>query len=129
MFQAIAAHLAPGGLAAIAIMATMPESWEAGTDGNAPRPDVQEHGAWIFSSLPRAIVADAEGVTIYRLRQTVSPEGDLSEEEHVFRLRELSAERLEAEALAAGLSARERREVAETDDYVGSTVVVFEGAE
>ncbi len=129
MLEAIGAHLAPGGLAAIAIMAMVPESWRAGTDGSAPRPDVQERGAWIFSSLPRAIVADAEGITVYRLRQTVSPEGDLSEEEHVFRLRDLSARAAGGGGARRGLRPRERREVAETDDYVGSTIVVFEGVE
>jgi len=130
MLASVASHLEPGGIAAFALMAAMPEPWRAGRDGDAPAPDVGERDAWVFSSLPVAVEADpGVGIVVHRLRQTVSPEGALSEEEHVFRLAELSAGRLEQEAAAAGLRPRERHEVAETDDFVGSTVVVVEAPE
>jgi SAM-dependent methyltransferase len=126
MLARITAHLRAGGRAAIAVMAATPESWTAAQLADAPHPDVRERDAWIFSSLPVAIERDDDGVIIRRLRQIVSPGGELSEEQHVFTLARLPADRLEAEAEAAGLRPAGRREVPETDDHVGSTVVLLE---
>jgi SAM-dependent methyltransferase len=125
MLGRIAAHLRPGARAAIALMTTLPESWTAAESG-AVTPDVRERGAWVFSSLPIAIEAGDDDVVIRRLRQIVSPSGKLTEEEHVFTLIRLPADRLEAEAEAAGLVPAGRREVPETEDHVGSTVVLLE---
>jgi SAM-dependent methyltransferase len=127
LLGSVEAHLAPGGLAALAVMDRTPESWRAGAAHAAPQPDVRERDEWIFSSLPLAIERDGGGVVVHRLRQIVSPEGDLTEEAHSFRLHELAPDRLEAEAREAGMRALDRREVPETEDYVGSTVVVLEG--
>ncbi len=128
MLRSISAHLEPGGFAAFALMAETPEPWRAGEGEAAPLPDVTERGAWIFSSLPLSIERSGRGVTIRRLRQTVSPDGNLSDVEHVFDLTLVSPEDLGAEAAEAGLRAREQRAVPETDDYVGSTVIVLEHA-
>jgi SAM-dependent methyltransferase len=124
--QATAAHLDPDGLAAFAILERPAEPWRASPEAPAPAPDVREHDGWVYSSLPLAIELDGEAIAVRRLRQTVSPEGDLSEAESIVRMHVLSAERLEREAGAAGLALRERRDVAATDDHMGSTVVVFE---
>lgn len=126
MLACVAGHLVPGGLAAFAVMAATPEPWRAGEGASPPPPDVRERGEWTFSSLPLAIERNAGGVALRRLRQIISADGELSEEEHVVHLRELTAPALEAEALAAGLRPRERREVPETEDHVGSVVVVCE---
>ena len=126
MLASIAAHLEPGGWAAVAIMSEMPGSWQAGPDKDLPPPDVRERDDWVYSSLPVAIEAGGDGILVRRLRQTVSPEGALAEEEHVFSLLDLPAAKLEEEAAGAGLVPRERREVPETDDFVGSTVVILE---
>ncbi len=81
---------------------------------------------WVYSSLPlETVVADGE-IVVRRLRQTVSPEGSLSDEVDEVRLRILSAEGLEREAREAGLRPAGRRAIPATDAHVGSTVVLFE---
>lgn len=120
----VAAHLAPGGAAAFAIVEEMPEP----IDPSPPLPDAREVGGWVYSSLPiDARVGDGE-IRVRRLRQTVSPAGELSEESVDVVLRALDAETLEREATAIGLRPAGRRAVPPTEAHVGSTVVVFEGA-
>jgi SAM-dependent methyltransferase len=122
--RCVAAHLAPGGLAAFAIVEEMPEPVDAGP----PLPDTREVEGWVYSSLPiEALVADGE-IRVRRLRQIVSPAGELSEELHELSLRELDAATLWDEAQRAGLAPAGRRTVPATDDHVGSTVVLLEGA-
>ena len=115
----IASHLAPGGRAALAIVEGLP----AEPEGPPPLPDVREVGGWVYSSLPVDAVDIGEEIVILRLRQTVSPDGELSEERNEIRIRTLAAEQLEREALAAGLAPLGRRAIPPTDLHVGSTVV------
>jgi hypothetical protein len=63
-------------------------------------------------------------VVVTRRRLAVSPAGELNEDtaEIVFDL--VSAAEFEDEARAAGLAPVERRTVPETDDHIGSTVIV-----
>ncbi len=95
-------------------------------DAAPPLPDTREVDGWVYSSLPiEARVEDGE-IRVRRLRQTVSPGGELSEEVDEVVLRELDASTLEAEAEAAGLRPAGRRAVPPTDAHVGSTVVLLE---
>jgi SAM-dependent methyltransferase len=120
--RCVAAHLAPGGLAAFAIVEGMPEP----IDASPPLPDTREVEGWVYSSLPiEAFVGNGE-IRVRRLRQTVSPAGELTEELHELSLRELDAATLEGEARRAGLAAAGRRTVPPTADHVGSTVVLLE---
>ncbi len=130
----IAAHLAPGGLTALAIVEDpLAEQDVAPFSGYGrekrhtppPLPDTREVDGTVYSSLPLPTVVDREGMVVRRLRQTVSPDGDLGEEESAIRLRALSADRLEREAGTAGLEPLPRRSIAPTDDHVGSTVVLL----
>jgi SAM-dependent methyltransferase len=118
----IAAHLLPGGRIALAIVEEVPRA----SEGPPPLPDVREVDGWVYSSLPLDVVEVGEEILIRRLRQTVSPAGELSEEGNEIRLRTLSAAALEGEGVAAGLAPRARRETPPTDLHVGSTVVVLE---
>jgi SAM-dependent methyltransferase len=119
-----AAHLGPAGRVAAAII----ESAAASLDGPAAAlPDVRERDGWVHSSLPVAVGTTAGGVEIRRLRQSVSPDGSLSEEEHTDRLDALDANALEVEAASAGLRPAGRLEVAPADGYLGSVVVILEG--
>jgi SAM-dependent methyltransferase len=118
----VAEHLRPGGLAAFAIVEDAPTT-EAGS--SAP-PDVREVAGWIHSSLPLEVAVTAASIVVRRLRQTVSPLGELKEELDEVRLARLSAGTLEREALAAGLRAIGRREILPTETHVGSTVVLLE---
>jgi SAM-dependent methyltransferase len=117
-----AAALAPGGVLAAAIVETLPRA----TDVLPPLPDVREVDGWVYSSLPVAAATAEQGIVLRRLRQTVSPAGELGEEDDEVQLRTFSAEELEDEAAGAGFLPAGRRAIPETDAHVGSVVVVLE---
>ena len=117
----LAAHLLPGGRIALAIVEELPRE----SEGPAPLPDVREVDGWVYSSLPLDAVDIGEEIVIRRLRQTVSPAGELSEEGNEIRIRTLAAAELEAEGAEVGLVPLARRRIPPTDLHVGSTVVVL----
>jgi SAM-dependent methyltransferase len=115
----------PGGRAAFAIV----EELRPAPQGSPPPlPDVRQVDGWIYSSLPLEPVVDSERILLRRLRQTVDPDGNMSDEMNEVELRVLSAEELEGEATEAGLLPAGRREIAATEAHVGSTVVLLEKA-
>ncbi len=120
--EGIARALAPGGIAALGIVQG---PITVGEDAPEILPDVRELDGHIHSSLPLGIHSDDERLEVHRLRQTVAPDGRLSESEHIDRLDILDAETLEAEASGAGLEVAGTLEVAETDRYVGSSIVLL----
>lgn len=122
--RCVAAALRPGGRFAAAILEGMPEP-----DGAPPPlPDVREVDGWVYSSLAvEAAVAPGE-IVVHRLRQTVSPLGELDEEPNQVRITTFPAAQLEEEAAAAGLRGVQRRQIPATDIHVGSVVVVLEKA-
>jgi SAM-dependent methyltransferase len=120
-----AAHLAPGGVLAAALV----DPSEAETPEESPgppAPDVREHEGWVYSSQPLATRVEGASLVVERLRETVSPSGELTEERHTARLDLVSPQELESEARAHRLVPLERRFVPPTADHVGSTVVVVE---
>lgn len=117
----------PGGLAAFAIVERMPDPPPPGASA-PPLPDVRQVEGWIYSSLPLESVALPDAILLRRLRQTVDPDGSMSEELNEIRLASLSAGTLEAEGRAVGLLPVGRREIPATEAHVGSTVVLFEKA-
>lgn len=120
----VAAHLVPGGLAAFAIVESLPEP----AAGPPPLPDTREVDGWVYSSLPLEAAPDGDGsIRVRRLRQTVSPAGELREELDETLLHRLDAAALEREAAVAGLRPAGRRAVPPTGDHVGSTVVLLQG--
>lgn len=130
----IAAHLSAGGTAALAIVDDVDggaewSSWSSHERPSRPEepplPDTREVDGTVYSSLPLPTVLDGGAIVVRRLRQTVTPDGRLAEEENTIRLRALAAEQLEDEARGAGLEPLPRRSVAATEDHVGSTVVVL----
>jgi len=117
----VAEHLEPGGLLAAAIVEGMPEA-----DGAPPPlPDVREVDGWVYSSLATEAAVSPGEIVVRRLRQTVSPAGELSEEPNEIRLATFPAAQLEAEGMLAGLDPVARHEIAPTDLHVGSVVVVL----
>ncbi|HWW68033.1 MAG TPA: methyltransferase domain-containing protein [Solirubrobacterales bacterium] len=122
--QCIVKHLRPGGQAAVAIVEKVPDA--AGQTGGPPIPDAREVNGWVYSSLPIDTGLDADAIVVRRLRQTVSPDGELSDEVDETRLWRFSAEALECEAVEAGLAPVGHREIPATDAHVGSTVVLLE---
>ncbi|HMJ73057.1 MAG TPA: class I SAM-dependent methyltransferase [Solirubrobacterales bacterium] len=117
----VAAHLSPDGVAAFAIVESMPEP----VDSASPLPDTREVDGWVYSSLPVDALVDSGSIRVRRLRQTVSPEGELEEELYEVELQRLDAETLEAEARNAGLRPAGRRTIPPTDAHVGSTAVLL----
>jgi SAM-dependent methyltransferase len=114
----------PGGRAAFAIVEDMP-TLPPGTSA-PPLPDVRQIEGWIYSSLPLEPIAGPDTILLRRLRQTVDPDGNMSEELNEIELAVLSADTLEEEGLAVGLQPAGRREIPATEAHVGSTVVLFE---
>ncbi len=117
-------HLAPGALLAAAVVDGIPP--ELVEDAPSPLPDTLERDGWVFSSLPLDADLIDGTIVVRRLRQAVSPDGEMSEELDEVPLRLLSAEAVEAEARAAGLEPVDRREIPPNDTHVGSAVVVME---
>jgi SAM-dependent methyltransferase len=120
-------QLEPGGLLAVALA----DPFEAVPADTAlpPLPDVLEEDGWVLSSRPLAVRPEPGVVAVDRLRQLVSPAGELSEELVTVRLDSVSPAELEAEAVAGGLRPAGRRSVPETADHVGSTVVLLSAPE
>jgi SAM-dependent methyltransferase len=125
MLARVRTHLRPGGMAALALLGSG-EEWTA-TPEDAPLPDIRDEGAWVYSSLPVAVrlVEHGTAIVLDRLRQTVSPTWEVHEEPSQIRLEVLPPEVLEQEAQAVGLDPLPSREIAPTDDHVGSTVVLL----
>lgn len=120
--RCIAAALRPGGIFAAAIIEGMPEP-----DGAPPPlPDVREVDGWVYSSLAVEAAVGPGEIVVRRLRQTVSPEGALSEEPNEVRIATFAAESLESEAEPFGLLPAGRRVIGATDIHVGSLVVLLE---
>jgi SAM-dependent methyltransferase len=123
MLGCVARHLRPGGRAAFALLG----AYAAGAaDDPPPLPDVGERQGWVYSSQPIEVTAVDGAIEIRRLRQLVSPAGQLESELDVVRLDQLDPDQLVAEASAAGLREAERLDVAPTPDHVGSVVCILE---
>jgi SAM-dependent methyltransferase len=124
-FFASARHaLVPGGIVALAIT----EALEGFDDAlPLPLPDLGELDGWTFVSQPVAVRAEPGAARIERVRQLIAPDGTRTAEEDVVRLAHVSPAGLAEEAARHGLAAAALRHVPETDDHVGSQVVVLRG--
>jgi SAM-dependent methyltransferase len=118
----IAAHLAPGGLAALAIVDELPQA----DDLSPPLPDTREVDGWVYSSQPLETISSMLAIRVRRLRQTVSPGGELSEEIDEVQMRPLTVRKIEDEAAPFMLRGAGLRAVADSEDYADSTVVLLE---
>ena len=116
----VARHLAPGGVFAAAL--ANPPEYEGEV---RPLPDMREDDGWLWSSQPVAVRRAPTGMLIERTRETVSPAGERTVEADEILLTSVLPEDLEAAGERHGLRVLPRREVRETDDYVGSEVVML----
>jgi SAM-dependent methyltransferase len=124
MLSCVHRHLTEGGLLAVAL--ADPFEGVAADAALPPLPDVLEQEGWVLSSTPVAVRSEPGAVAVERLRQAVSPAGELAESMVTVRLEEVDAGTLEREALDGGLRPLARRLVPDTRDHVGSTVVLLE---
>jgi SAM-dependent methyltransferase len=116
--------LAAGGRVALALAET-PAPFEE--PGALPAADVGDAGGWRFVSQPLAIRLGPDTWTIERARHLVAPDGSRVIENDRIELAALTAGGLAAEGVAAGLAAEPPEHVAETEDHVGSEVVILRG--
>lgn len=119
--RCVAEHLTADGLAAFAIVEGVPIS----DDDFLPLPDTRDVDGWVYSSQAIETLLDGNWIRARRLRQTVSPAGELEEEVSEDLLHVLTAAALEDEAMQAGLRPAGCRIVPQTDDHVGSTVILL----
>jgi SAM-dependent methyltransferase len=122
MLRRVHTHLDSGG----AFAAALAEARAALPDGEAspPLPDMLERDGWVYSSQPLSVEERNGRVVVERRRQAVSPAGELDQELVEIALDLVSAKEFERELEAAGFAELERREIPETADHIGSTVIV-----
>jgi SAM-dependent methyltransferase len=122
MLRRVHAHLRPNATFAAALV----DLSEVITDDtpSPPLPDILEREGWVFSSQPISLAMDDDGLVVERRRQAVSPAGEIEESTTAIAFDYVSPGRFEAEARAAGLEPVARREIPETRDHFGSTVVI-----
>ena len=123
MLACVRRHLLPGGVLAAAIADPLEDV--SADDALPPLPDVREQGGWVYSSMPVAVRVQERSTAIDRLRQAVSPGGELAETLATIELDRVVPDELEESARRAGFRVRPRRQVPPTDDYVGSAVVIL----
>ncbi len=121
--DAIKATLAPGGVVAVAIAEDV-EPYDA--EDQVPFV-VAEHDGVRFESDPYAIVEDGDAYILHHARVRQAPDGTRESTVRHTRLDRLDAETLEAEAAAAGYRVLPRRVIEQTDEHVGSAVVMLGG--
>jgi SAM-dependent methyltransferase len=121
----IADHLEPDGLFAAAILQEpLPPSGRT-----EALPDVRDVGGWVHSSLPLEVRVEQDDLEIHRLRQLVAPDGSLTEELDVTAVDRLRPGVLEAEAERCGLRVAGAEPIGETDEHVGSLLLLMERAD
>lgn len=123
MLRCVRAHLQPGGLFAAALADPFDDIPEE--DLQPPLPDVREEGGWVFSSMPVLLRVEDDSTAIDRLRQAVSPDGELTESMNTVVLDYVEPEQLEQEA-ADLFRVLPQRTVPEDERYLGSNVVMLE---
>ena len=121
----LAGALERGGICALALV---DESTlvERGAAPSPVRPDMRELDGWVFSSEPLWVQVSDDVLRMRRLRERVSPGGDLVRKVHDDVLHRLSPEQLEAEGATAGLRPAGRRTIPSSDYEAGSITVLME---
>jgi SAM-dependent methyltransferase len=124
----LARLLAPGGRLAVALVdeGTLAEAGGEGEAAAAPRPDMREVDEWVFSSEPLWVQVLDDRLRMRRLRQRVSPQGDMTRRVHDDVLFRVSPDELEAHASEAGLRPVGRSQVPSSEQEAGSVIVILE---
>jgi SAM-dependent methyltransferase len=122
MLERVRAHLREGGVFATALARPLDAIPEG--DASPPLPDMLERDGWVFSSQPVSVHEQSGRVVVTRQRQAVSPAGELQEEQVEVSLDVVAIGEFEDELRGAGFRDIERRDIPETGDHIGSTVVI-----
>jgi SAM-dependent methyltransferase len=98
----------------------------AGTGSPQILPDMREFDGWVYSSEPLWVQVSDDTLRVRRIRECVSPEGQMDRSVHDDVLHRLSPEALEAEVEQAGLRPSGRRQIVYGPDDADSVVVLLE---
>jgi SAM-dependent methyltransferase len=128
------AHLRPGGLLACAIVTEL-EPFDLAAGFAGPSPETAHVGDALYSSRATSVRVLPEHIAIERMRRVVASgpgqpgarhsARQTADERNVVELDRVSASELEDEGSRAGLRPEPAREIAPTDEHVGSTVVML----
>jgi SAM-dependent methyltransferase len=116
-------HLEPGGLVAAALADAM-DCFDEEHD-MPPPPDAREIAGVRYASQLFAVDDEGDRAAIRRRREIVGPGENYESEEVVVRLDRVSPAEVAMEGRAAGFLNEPDRSVAETEEYLGSTVVIL----
>lgn len=125
LLRALAELLAPGALLAAAVV----DESTLLSEGLAPDkilPDLREIGDWVYSSEPLWVQVGGRTMRVRRLRERVSPEGEIERTVHDELLERVSPDQLEDEAREAGLHPAGRRAIEAGANEADSVVVLAE---
>jgi SAM-dependent methyltransferase len=125
LLERLAELLRPGALIALTVV---DESTllSAGAASTQILPDMRELDGWVFSSEPLWVQVGDEALKVRRLRERVSPDGEIQRTVQDEILNRVSPDRLEIEAEEAGLRPVGRRQISSGPDEADSTVVLLE---
>jgi len=118
------AHLTEDGIVALAIADAL-EGAAVGEFSEPPKPEMREIDGVVYSSRAIAITDEGDRCAIHRIRETVDEVGAHTAEDNVVRLDALDPATLEGEGRSVGLRVLPRGSVPESDEYIGSTVVML----
>jgi SAM-dependent methyltransferase len=116
-------HLVPGGILAAALAEALGAVDADHTE--PPLPDMREIDGTIYHSQVVSVREWPEATRIERVRQTVDLRGHRTSEGDVITLDRVDAATVAEEAAALGFEARPPRHIPQTEEYVGSEVVVL----
>jgi SAM-dependent methyltransferase len=125
LLGALAELLAPGALLA----ATLVDESTLLSEGLAPDkilPDLREIGDWVYSSEPLWVQVGERTMRVRRLRERVSPDGEMERVVHDELLERVSPELMEEEIREAGLRPAGRRAIEAGANEADSVVVLAE---
>ncbi|MDA0170959.1 class I SAM-dependent methyltransferase [Solirubrobacter taibaiensis] len=117
------AHLHPGGIVAAALADAM----DCFDDEHSvpPPPEVRDVAEVRYSSQLLAVVEECGRAALCRRREITDSTRRRDAEDVVLHLDRVSAEQVAAEALPLGLVGEDPRYVPETEQYLGSTIVIL----
>jgi precorrin-6B methylase 2 len=117
--------IAPGGRLALSVVDET-TLLTAGAAATQILPDVREVDGWVYSSEPLWVQVGDDALTVRRVRERVSPDGEMQRSIHDEVLNRLSPERLEIEAEEVGFLPAGRRQISSGPNEADSTVVILE---
>jgi SAM-dependent methyltransferase len=116
-------QLTPGGLLAAAL-ADAVDCFDEEHD-LPPRPDACEIAGVRYASQLRAVEDEGGRAAIHRRREVVGPGGAHEAHGHVLRLDRVRADEVATEAAGLGFTPQPHLRIAETEEFLGSTVVAL----